>query len=496
MQLEMQTFGACLREILRVHGVSASALSVQLGFSSRNSLFRILNDETGYEKQRSLLKQLTEGNSLSLSPAEQERLRECLEVSHLGPERYLCSRAMDRLLLRAPFEARDITAVVHLSDGTANRLPLGELLTQLLAAQRVELVLCNFGFGAFFETLSEALHTQNAVERVTIRHYFDATDSRLIRMIAAIRPVLHLPCYHAHILSEAAPDEVRSLYAAHTLCARASTADGMRCYCFTLTGHDRMDGVICDDAAQDRRFSLVMDMLCAHDLDMLPVKSAFSDALGPNDYLQYTDQYRRLEAGCRLYTLKRDVPINFIHPNILLGSVLDGFREAGFSTTEELGYLVSQFADVHLKRWNNFFESHKITHTIFTYEAMRRFAQTGLQSDHFFAMRAYTPAERVAILTHLKEQNAVNPYFNIYFFKPNHPSPPEELSLYEGKGVLLTKPDTDYRLDGGHSETLICQAAFCRQFKEHFLQKLLAEDVASAQETQRLMEELIEIAGR
>lgn len=491
-----QTFGQCLRGILNVHGMSASKLSVQMGFNSRNSLFRLLNDETSYERQRAFLKALSEQNALSLTAEERERLVQSMEIGRLGQERYLCDMAMDRLLMRKPFETRSITVVLNEREGIERRMSLAELFAQLFAGQAVELVLCNFGFGVFFETLAAALHAANAMERTVIRHFFDAQDSKLVQMIAAIRPVLHLPCYQAYSLNEHAAQEVHGLYAAHMLLAKVRTASGERCCQFILTDRERMDGFLLDEsAAYDKRFFWLMNLLHAHGDDMRAVKSEFARATEPADYLRYTEQYCALEQGCRLYTLKRDVPINFIHPNILLGSVMDGFRETGFANGQDLSDLVSQFYEIHLRRWNNFFENRKVTHTIFTYETMRRFAQTGRQSDHFFAMRAYTPEERVAILTNLKEQTDRNPYFNIYFFKKDRPSPVEELGLYEGKGVLLTKACTDYRLDGDHSETLISEQAFCAQFKEHFLQKLLAQDVTDSRETQYLMKELIDLAG-
>ena len=56
----VQTFSACLREILNRRGISASELSRRMGFSSRTSVFRLLNGETSHEKQREFVKRLEE----------------------------------------------------------------------------------------------------------------------------------------------------------------------------------------------------------------------------------------------------------------------------------------------------------------------------------------------------------------------------------------------------------------------------------------------------
>ena len=122
------------------------------------------------------------------------------------------------------------------------------------------------------------------------------------------------------------------------------------------------------------------------------------------------------------------------------------------------------------------------------------FAKTGVQSDHFFAMAPYEKQERVQILAHLRDQHCQNPYFNLYFFKPEYHPPRTEICLYEGKGTMLTKADTDFNLNGSHTETLVSQSEFCQKFKEFFVKDLLASKVLSAEETTAVFDELIEAA--
>ena len=156
--------------------------------------------------------------------------------------------------------------------------------------------------------------------------------------------------------------------------------------------------------------------------------------------------------------------------------------------------MIQRFYAVHRKRFDNYFQKRRPTHTIFSKQAMARFAKTGRQSDHFFAMRPFTREERVAVLTHLKAQNEQNPYFSIYFFKPEYHQPRTEICLYEGKGTMLTKADTDYDFSGMHTEALITQPEFSRKYKEFFLKDLLESKVLSPKETLAAFDELIEIA--
>ncbi|MFR5795391.1 MAG: hypothetical protein ACLUI3_07425 [Christensenellales bacterium] len=110
------------------------------------------------------------------------------------------------------------------------------------------------------------------------------------------------------------------------------------------------------------------------------------------------------------------MPINFVAPEVLVGPARDGFAAHGFAQDDALEEMIGQFYKVHQKRFDNYFQKRRPTHAIFSRQAMEQFAQTGLESDHFFAIRPFSPAERVSILTHLKEQNETNPNFCLYFF--------------------------------------------------------------------------------
>ena len=231
-----------------------------------------------------------------------------------------------------------------------------------------------------------------------------------------------------------------------------------------------------------------------HQLTMLQNHFPITDS--PEDYLRYTEQYREMEFDREVYSIKPDVPINLIHPDILLPSVMDGFRDSGFADREQLVPLVQNLYDIQLMRFENFFRKRKVTHIVFSLEAMRAFMRTGKQTDHFFAMRSYTLAERMAILNHLRDQAAKNPHFYIHFLKEDTPAPIMEITMYEGYGVMFTKANTDYNLAGEHTEALVTHPGFMRKYREFFMRELLPRYVMSHHETMAAMEELARMAAR
>jgi len=156
--------------------------------------------------------------------------------------------------------------------------------------------------------------------------------------------------------------------------------------------------------------------------------------------------------------------------------------------------IIGELREVHEQRFENICQKSRPTSIIFSSEAMERFARTGMESDHFFALRPYTGEERAQILGHILKQMKENPAFHVYFFKKDFAPPLMEVTLFEGEGTLMTKPFTDYNLADDHAEVLITSDAFCAHYKAFFTGDLLARHVMGPEETETELERLIEIA--
>jgi len=226
---------------------------------------------------------------------------------------------------------------------------------------------------------------------------------------------------------------------------------------------------------------------------MTKLKSEIAWQDGEPDYVAYTDMCRRLEQGRAIYTVKLDVPFPFISPDILVPCALESFMLAGIGR-EEAEQMAQPLAKVHARRFENIFCKHKITHTIFSRAFMERFARTGRQTDHFFALRPYTGAERAAILSHIRDQARDNPNFCVHFFRDGFEPPLMEITLYEGAGTLMNKPFTDYNLADGHAEAIIASEEFCAHYKAFFTEDLLKRQVTTREETLMTLDALIEMA--
>lgn len=448
------TFGQCLKNILGARKLSASALSRMMEQKSRNSMFRILDDTGGPAVQAAFFESLKASDCLHLTEQEERELERALEVSRFGVAGYMTNQAMHRLLGDVDLQAAadDSLRVDRSRDGSVTTLR--ESMERLAAGQkRVHFVITGCCHRRVFECIAAAF-AGSACE-MSIEHYLYTGGDEIIGCVSAIQPVLYLPDYKGYCIDENMFNIQREqVYR-----------------CNTITAH-------CEDAQGQKQVLMAV---------MIDPQRLLSIGLPDERNVEIVERMMR-EDRPKMH------PINFVAPEVLVGPARDGFAAHGFAQDDALEEMIGQFYKVHQKRFDNYFQKRRPTHAIFSRQAMEQFALTGLESDHFFAIRPFSPAERVAILTHLKEQNETNPNFCLYFFKPGYRQPRTEICLYEGAGTMLTVADTDYDLSGAHSEVLITQTEFSRKYKAFFIHDLLESKVLSPAETQRTFEELIEIA--
>jgi len=482
-------FGSCLKRILEKKGVSASELARVMHCKSRNTVFRILAGEGGYSALRAFCTRLFDEDPLSLSQDERGALEQALEVSRVGAESLRSYCELQALLCAMESVHAETDA------GHSGKPDLSDIEAAVAGCREVNLIITGCCDVLLLRSLLALLRGLNRHTRMSIHHFIYTGAEEVIGNISAIQPLLYESCYTPYALESGmfSPERER-LYRSNCIVLRARNAAGERFeQAFLLV--DR--GVFC---SMSRRapggFRLLETIFSEDALLMHPIKKSFVIAEGAKAYVDYVLECERLEHRRVIYNIRPDVPISFIHPDMLVSAVLDGFRDKGFADDGDLRTILPPLYEAQMRRYNNFFKKRRPTHTILSREDMERFARTGEQSDHFFAMRTYTGVERVKILSHLRRQAEENPNFRLYFFRGDYTPPKMEVGLYEGVGVLFSKPHTDYNLSGDHAEAIIDQQEFCSRFREFFTQHLLASCVLSEAETLAVLDGLIRTAQK
>ena len=489
MKKRIICFGKQLRELIEAKGLSASMLAKQMGFSSRTTVFRVLRDETSYDKLLAFYHTLQETASGLLTESEFALLRDALEVNRVGVHNALCNQAVCALLTPKAMEPGEILVETC---GQKGKKTLSQLMEDWVCGGHVEIEMTGCCEHRLFKLMRR--HIFKAVPDVSVIHYISSTGEDFIEGMAAVQPVLYCKHYTAlHISGDEAPGAIRALYSGNVILVCWQDASGeLHREQLTMTTSDSMLRLICQDR---ETFEYPLALLHAGKPYMTEIKTTCPPSAAPEDYVRYTAYCAELERKREIYAMKPDIPISYIHPDILWSAMRRFMQENGQAVPETMDEGLEALYRVHLERWENYFGKSKVTHTVLSYPAMRRFAETGELADQFFALCPYTKEERLAILQKLRTETIHNPYFTIYFVKEGYISPKNEISLYEGRGVLFNKGDTDYRFDGDHAEALVIHPEFCSQFRAFYLGELLVNAVESKERTLELLDQLIEIVS-
>ena len=485
----VQEFGLCLKGVLESKRVSASELARMMDYKSRNSIFRILDETGGHSARRSFYDRLIGEDPLSLGEGERAALEQALEVSRVGKHVFLSNHAMRELLMNAN-QYEDAHGVRIDAFNLPDDPTFERTLSEMAHCKTAYITITGCCDRAIFDALRECIYKTDVTCEVRVAHIIYTGEEEIVRNISAIQPMLYCDCYRAYCLEPGVFSREReAMYRQNTIYALMLDENG-NWYRQTLMLVDK--GVFIPLIKVKSRKSDAFSRYFAEDIHRMPMLKAEIPGSGSMEsYLEYTKICRKMEQGRATYTIKLDISLNCIHPDILLPCVKEEFWALAGDQAEEMK---AEFWRTHMERWENAFSKKKESHIIFSKAAMERFAQTGRQSDHFFAIRAYTPQERAEILENLRDQTQANPNFHIHFFKEGFEPPLTEIGLYEGVGTLMTKPYTNYDLAGDHTETIITKKEFCERYKEFYMKDLLERYVITREETMVLMDRLIGIA--
>ena len=479
-----ESFGDCLKRCLKETGLSASEAARLVGFRSRNSMFRILAGEAGDDVKLRFLEKLHGALKDAWPESSWLALQEALSVERMGPERYRANRAFGRAL-----QAREDTLRYMLQqpqpDGTTRDLPLGELLAEAGRAHRTEIIITGCCDSGISRLIAEKCGAAAAHGRLTVRHYIDISENVVTQNILGVLPLVSKPWYNARLVeSDTCPPEMMAIYRLHcihiqrwdeedrpswTLCVRYDAEN------FTL--QPWQDG-LCPAVQVIDRWRFQLELL----------KPLAKPEDGPEAFIAYTEQYAQMEENTAILSIKPDAHFNCIPAHLLEQAVLEGFEQSGMAAGPELVDFIAALKVIHNGRFDNMMHKRKPTHLVYGLKEMECFMRTGVLSDQFFVQRAYTVEERRQVIRVLLDAMRTQPYFNVHILKEEAPELHYEMSLYEGKGVLLMDAYTGYELDKDHSEAFITLPAFVESFRRFFMEELLPHYVRPRAEVLAILE--------
>lgn len=464
-------------EMVEERGMTLSEFTELLGYHSKTSLVRIMKGQVSQRAVDTFVKRMK--SNLDLTAEEQLKLNDVID--HLRWQQdYISAREMLRFLRGEQTPEGEVWL-----EEVDSRKKM-RLTERYARAAEIRITLVNCQYVPIFRQLLDLVRSKGAV----VEHYIQMRREpvRVIHAIGELIPLIYEKGYSGYCSRHPDGSEsggVRGMLDSDAMVVQYITEDGVRLEDSIIYDKPDHGYVITSD-----RPGRYLETYGIRQDEYKPIKQVYFQTGGMDSYVRFCADWAKIEHNRAIYLVKPDLCLAWIPQDMVIGALLEG----GVGEMQGVDGLLEQFRTVHQERWRNLFEKRRVSKSIMKRNAMVRFARTGKMSDHFWAMRAFTPEERVRIFRFLLEQNENNPYFDLFFLRDNDFLRDVEVVHYDNAGILMMDPSSDYAMLGNHSEVMIVHDEFMRMFREYFERSLLADHVLSHAETTDFLNSLIKIA--
>lgn len=474
----MEKMREFIEHFLASEGLTLTKLAEALGYKSKTSLNRIMDGSTrpkGLQEFECRMK-----GRFPLSSKQWDELHDAVTIAVRGKDVFRTNCEMWRFIRGEQAQASEDAVWVRSVDGGRRQ----SIVAHLGMAANLRITLVNCRHVPLYTALAELLRRED----VHVDHYLlsNHDNAQTIHSINTLMPVLYERGYQGYIRIMD-PEEM------WMTTAGAATADLMICEYQTPDGKPWKEMAVFNASNEGIVLPLAGDgqNLCAalgiREELYQPVKRVYFEHSAFEDYIQYSFDYAALERGRAIWKIKPDLCVDYIPADILAAAVREGEMPRG----ENFSQVLDELERIYARRFQDSFSKHSHANTVLKRSAMRRFARTGRLSDHFWGMRAFTPDERVRILTELRRQQLENPYVHLHFLKDDALVRDVEIACYDGIGILVLQADTDYNLAAGHSEIIISHPEMLRTFQQFFMEEFVGEQTLPERDSAEILEELI-----
>lgn len=458
------------------HGLTQQNAIDILQYSSRTQLRRIMERKVSDKLMTDFGERLlTHHEELELTPDEIASIQRCLFFPSTKKPDYnyatnLFATLSSSALAPQPKE-------LHVQSVSGAQIHHFHQYLSKASRVHIEIIGCDMLF------MRDTLEMLAAQCKLTVNHYYLENQSPLytIHLLNTFWNFFHKPWFFPYSVSAVSPAFLPST---SLLSIDIDFEDGGKKSYFILPKES--DSLIAIPVPTSHQS--ISSLLFAEKANIRPMK--ISD-LNKQDYIHYLNYIKDLEYNHRLFRIKADLGLEFIPANIQLAAVQEGSMRD--YPAEDMNILLSQLYEIENERYLNSLNKHVHQYFLMSYEAMLNFAKTGLLSDHFWGFRAFTPQERLSILSDFYNRACTSKYFHFSFLKSDVHLVWDELIWYEHVGICFLPPKTHYDIDDDYSEFILRDPVFSDFFSSFFRKWLFEHHALSTSKSKELFEHLIDV---
>ena len=429
-----EKFQDCLNDIMAKRKLSASQLALMLGHKSKTTIQRILQGTGGLRCIGNVYKELCSCEEMQLTEAETERLHTAYDMELWGTDNYRARSEMWRLLRKG--EERDVSMRLFCTDGSETTLPALRMLADRaersqkrlenldyfsrvryylepagICTKEMEILMLSGCYPSVMEVMAPLLQQMGSHIHIRQLVMLNGDVARTVRLIRNILPTLGYHTYEAFsvLQNDIIPDPAYSgTGTGKAMALRVQYSDGSVRE-FQILVQSETAGVLLEAPGIWNHWQQFTAMYFNN---AAPLKATVPEI---RDYISLLEYYADTERNREALIYKPDVCFYHIPTEILLHALKDSIAaSADAETADAILQVLPKLRSTQEKRFQNMVNKRQHTYWVASREALLQFARTGVQNDHFFAMRPFTVEERHRVFRHLLDQEKNNPYSHMY----------------------------------------------------------------------------------
>ena len=465
-----KNFAQCLDQLLKEHRLTASALGAQIG--ARSDLRRALSNDLSSARCASLCERLCFNGPFSAE--ECEELRESLEVSRVGIERYASRKSIDHLLSIQQDEAHEMCCI---SGGPL----IQRRLASLLDADEVKILCINCIYSSVIYALQPFFADHG--RHVSMHHYIqpDIGGLNAAEFVACIAPILFDVRYSPYLLASWSDTGLYPSVNGNLLLLSARFGKRTEEQLYVVS--DARSAYELPNADSVGFFAFYSRIIAELPFRPTPLKM-FEQT--PADYSSLLMSCLSRELNRSTFVYGTDISFMQVPTDIAIAA----FEDKALFPSEIASSMIKQLPPLHERRFQNLYTKKKPCIMTLSLEGCRRFLESGKSRDHFAGIRPFRPKERLLTFAIMLKYADTNRYYSPVVLK-EHGFLGKYLTVgYDRLGVALTEYDTNYDLLAGYNYVFLSYPEFTSQYTDYFKTTVRKELCDSREESLRLLHEL------
>lgn len=481
------TFGEFLSNIIKNKNISVTRLAELTDMKSRNSIQRILKDESSIKLIEAFKTKLIESDPLSLSVSELEQMKQSIEVTKVGKDTFEARRILLQVFNggnhRTEYES---PAAFNPIDQKSSSLK--ELFASYKTFSRISLLIFGSVSVDFTNDLIKLIQTSPpALIYITQILYFGNNRSNNATTFTSVLRLFNYEHYNVYnIVNDSAVDSFPN-FLTNCIVIDKTTSEGDH-----YTDLIKMDNNRCFSYIMDVQGNSLYSFYLYHfnniKVNCQNLRRTYKNENPIDTIISLSEICVPLEMNSARYLVKHSFSSSMIPTKTFVSLLVDNH----YFGMDKDDPKVKELIHVFYERFNAFYHTEKMKVNLLTKRGLLDFVKTGLMTDQLCYCSPFTRDEVKAILDFILKQLVDNDYFKILLLKDDYSIGNLEFSYYENEVLWIFDSSSGYGED--YYDGIIVSAPILEVYDDFIKNELIRNHTLLESETIDFFKYLISIA--